>query len=177
MITATACITPDVPTSVARIVQALCARAGITVVPLHETHSNTVHITMQPHPENTPHVRVGNPAVTLQHFLEILRAGRTTSIPLAEGWALHQTIRELQHTNYPAIALTEREAALLLFLLQHNGQEISRETLMQHVWAYDASVSSHTLETHIYRLRHKLEDSLPPPCHIHTTEHGYRLTL
>jgi DNA-binding response OmpR family regulator len=73
------------------------------------------------------------------------------------------------------IRLTEKETAIIKFLYRSGDQSISRETLLADVWGYNAGVSTHTLETHIYRLRQKIERD-PSHAEILVTEGGgYRL--
>ena len=73
------------------------------------------------------------------------------------------------------IRLTEKETSIIKFLYRAGEQPISRETLLQDVWGYNAGVSTHTLETHIYRLRQKIERD-PSHAEILVTEGGgYKL--
>jgi DNA-binding response OmpR family regulator len=73
------------------------------------------------------------------------------------------------------IRLTEKETAIIKFLYRAGVQSVSRETLLADVWGYNAGVSTHTLETHIYRLRQKIERD-PGHAEILVTEGGgYRL--
>ncbi len=55
------------------------------------------------------------------------------------------------------IALTDKETRLLRFLCRTPGEGVPRETLLSEVWGYNDQVSTHTVETHIYRLRQKME--------------------
>lgn len=72
------------------------------------------------------------------------------------------------------VRLTEKEAAILKFLYRA-GRTIGRETLLGEVWGYNAGVTTHTLETHVYRLRRKIERD-PANAEILVTEPGgYRL--
>ena len=57
------------------------------------------------------------------------------------------------------LRLTEKEAAILRYLHRAEQQPVARETLLKHVWGYNSNVTTHTLETHIYRLRQKIEDN------------------
>jgi DNA-binding response OmpR family regulator len=73
------------------------------------------------------------------------------------------------------IRLTEKETAILKFLLRANGEVVSRDTLLNDVWGYNAGVTTHTLETHVYRLRQKIEAN-PSNAELLVTEPGgYRL--
>ncbi|HEX2581497.1 MAG TPA: response regulator transcription factor [Dongiaceae bacterium] len=73
------------------------------------------------------------------------------------------------------IRLTEKETAILKFLYRAGNRPTSREKLLGEVWGYQAGISTHTLETHIYRLRQKIERD-PAEATILVTDHGgYRL--
>ena len=54
------------------------------------------------------------------------------------------------------VRLTEKEAAILAYLVRAEGRTVPREELLAEVWGYDAGVATHTLETHVYRLRRKI---------------------
>jgi DNA-binding response OmpR family regulator len=72
------------------------------------------------------------------------------------------------------IRLTEKETNILKFLYR-SGETVARETLLHEVWGYNPAVTTHTLETHIYRLRQKIEEQ-PGQAQILVTESGgYRL--
>jgi DNA-binding response OmpR family regulator len=75
------------------------------------------------------------------------------------------------------LKLTEKEAAILRFLYRSNGHSVARKVLLQEVWGYNASVSTHTLETHIYRLRQKIETGAEATKMIVTDQGGYRLII
>ena len=65
------------------------------------------------------------------------------------------------------IRLTEKEAGIVLILYNSANQTVSKETLLKEVWGYRDGVNTHTLETHLYHLRKKLDDDI-----IITTEKG-----
>lgn len=73
-------------------------------------------------------------------------------------------------------ALTEKETAILARLARARGAVVARDVLLREVWGYKATVSTHTLETHIHRLRRKLEDASAQPRLLVTAQGGYRLT-
>jgi DNA-binding response OmpR family regulator len=73
------------------------------------------------------------------------------------------------------IRLTEKEAAILKYLYRAGATAVPRQVLLNEVWGYNANVTTHTLETHIYRLRQKIE---PDPAAVRlliTEGGGYRL--
>ncbi len=73
------------------------------------------------------------------------------------------------------IRLTEKEAAILKFLYRAGTRPVPRQVLLNEVWGYNAAVTTHTLETHIYRLRQKIEPD-PSNARLLVTEGGgYRL--
>jgi len=73
------------------------------------------------------------------------------------------------------IRLTEKETNILKFLFRQSSQTVSREVLLHEVWGYNAGVTTHTLETHIYRLRQKIESNPSEAQILLTDEGGYRL--
>jgi len=73
------------------------------------------------------------------------------------------------------IRLTEKESAILKYLYRAGGRPVGRQVLLNEVWGYNSAVTTHTLETHIYRLRQKIEPD-PSNARLLLTEGGgYRL--
>ena len=73
------------------------------------------------------------------------------------------------------LKLTEKETAILRFLYRAGQKVVTRDTLLQEVWGYNSAVTTHTLETHVYRLRQKIEPD-PSVARILITESGgYKL--
>ncbi len=73
------------------------------------------------------------------------------------------------------LRLTDKEASILKYLYRAGSKSVTREELLAEVWGYNAGVTTHTLETHIYRLRQKIE---PDPANsrlLITEAGGYRL--
>lgn len=73
------------------------------------------------------------------------------------------------------IRLTEKETAILRYLYRAGKTPVARETLLQEVWGYNSGVTTHTLETHIYRLRQKIEPDPSAPTLLATQAGGYKL--
>jgi len=75
------------------------------------------------------------------------------------------------------IRLTEKETNILKFLYRANDKVVPRDVLLHEVWGYNAGVTTHTLETHIYRLRQKIEPNPSEASLLVTESGGYRLTM
>ena len=73
------------------------------------------------------------------------------------------------------IRLTEKESAILKFLYRAGNQVTSREVLLHEIWGYNPAITTHTLETHIYRLRQKIEENPSQARLLITDPGGYRL--
>jgi DNA-binding response OmpR family regulator len=73
------------------------------------------------------------------------------------------------------VRLTEKETAILKYLYRAGERTIGRDVLLNEVWGYNSGVTTHTLETHIYRLRQKIERDPANPVIMVTEPGGYRL--
>jgi DNA-binding response OmpR family regulator len=73
------------------------------------------------------------------------------------------------------IRLTEKECAILKYLYRAGGRPVGRQILLNEVWGYNSAVTTHTLETHIYRLRQKIEPDPTNSRLLLTEGGGYRL--
>ena len=73
------------------------------------------------------------------------------------------------------VRLTDKETAILKYLYQVSNKVVGRDVLLEEVWGYNSEVSTRTLETHIYRLRQKLEKNPAYNKIIMTEQGGYRL--
>lgn len=91
-------------------------------------------------------------------------------------YELHPVDKEIIDTKTNvSVKLTEREVSIIQYLYKSHGKPVSKNNLLQHVWEYNADVSTHTIETHIYRLRKKIEHILPDADIICAENGGYRL--
>jgi len=81
----------------------------------------------------------------------------------------------LETEDQKKVRLTEKETNILKFLYRAQSGVVARDVLLHEVWGYNAGVTTHTLETHIYRLRQKIEPD-PSNARLLVTESGgYRL--
>lgn len=93
------------------------------------------------------------------------------------SYILDSAQKEIQNTHsHNIIKLTEREVAILNYLYKAYPKIVSKSELLSEVWGYNPDATTHTVETHIYRLRQKVENGSSDLV-ILTEETGYRLNL
>ena len=94
------------------------------------------------------------------------------------NYELHPVAKEILNLRTDeVIKLTEKEVAVIKYLYKAKDKIVSKNDLLQDVWDYNAEVTTHTIETHIYRLRQKVEhDGLGAPL-IVTEDGGYKLVF
>lgn len=104
---------------------------------------------------------------------------RLSSLPsvLPIGPFVLETGTNLWKGGSAEVRLTEKETAIIAHLYKAGGKAVGREELLDAVWAYVQGVETHTLETHIYRLRQKIEPNPSEPAILLTDGEGYRLAL
>ncbi len=91
-------------------------------------------------------------------------------------YVFRPSVRLLQEpTRNRKLRLTDKECAILKFLYRAGGKPVSRHVLLNEVWGYNSAVTTHTLETHVYRLRQKIEADPAQPRLVITEHGGYRL--
>ncbi|MBY0339156.1 MAG: winged helix-turn-helix domain-containing protein [Acetobacteraceae bacterium] len=115
-------------------------------------------------------VRMADLVARLNQLLARFDASPEAAIRLG-AHLFHAAGRWLE-TGGRRVKLTEKEAAILLHLHRAAPRAVSRAELLDEVWGYSAAVATHTLETHIYRLRRKLAAAADL---LVTEEGGYRL--
>ena len=101
---------------------------------------------------------------SLMSFLDVLRAANNNLDNSADGYLtfndyeLRPNLREIVDIQSgDVIKLTEREIDILKYLYKNQGHYVSKSDLQRNVWKYSEEVATHTIETHIYRLRQKVE--------------------
>lgn len=91
-------------------------------------------------------------------------------------YTFHPSAKLLVHSaDNRKVRLTEKETAILKYLYRTGDKAASRDVLLDEVWGYNAAVATHTLETHIYRLRQKIEEDPSNATILVTAPGGYRL--
>ena len=87
------------------------------------------------------------------------------------------SVKTLVREDESKIRLTEKETNILRLLLRAGGETVTRNKLLEEVWGYNAQVTTHTLETHVYRLRQKIEEDPSNSELLITEAGGYRLNI
>ena len=100
--------------------------------------------------------------------------GASDETPFEIGPYLFRPGAKLLTEAQRKIRLTEKETNILKFL-HAAARTVPRETLLHEVWGYNPAVTTHTLETHIYRLRRKIEENPGQAKILVTEDGGYRL--
>ena len=92
-------------------------------------------------------------------------------------YVLYPAKRLLQDAStHRRIRLTQKEVNIIKLLYRSEARTVDRQTLLHEVWGYNSSVTTHTLETHIYRLRRKIKSNPKKPALLVTQSGGYRLS-
>lgn len=121
-------------------------------------------------------IRIGRIIDQIEHFRRDNAAGQDIIVFGCYRLDRHQG-RFYTNAESEAVRLTEKEVALLVLLYEANGEAVSRETLLEQIWRYAENVETHTLETHIYRLRQKIEQDPAEPKILQTSDQGYFLSF
>ena len=92
-------------------------------------------------------------------------------------YSFKPAVKMLLTADNKKIRLTEKETKILKFLYRATEGVVPRDKLLHEVWGYNAGVTTHTLETHVYRLRQKIEPDPSHACLLVTENGGYRLAV
>ena len=119
--------------------------------------------------------RLGLLVARIQFYLRKLESDEAATYSLGR-YKFHPAAKILfEPTENKTIKLTEKETSILKYLLRPPNTLVGRAELLDEVWGYNSGVTTHTLETHVYRLRQKMEQD-PSDSQILVTEPGgYRL--
>jgi DNA-binding response OmpR family regulator len=116
-------------------------------------------------------------AVLLARVRTLLRQYETSedAVFTIGPYTFRPSSKLLLNLNGSKVRLTEKETSILRRLYRAGQRSVPRQTLLQEVWGYNSEVTTHTLETHIYRLRQKIEKNAIVPAILITEVGGYKL--
>lgn len=122
-------------------------------------------------------VRLRELLYTIRERLQGQTPAIREEITLAGGYCYYPRERLIAADGIAeSVTLTEKEGDLFVKLLENKGDAVPRDRLLTQIWGYSEEVDTHTLETHIYRLRSKLRQ-IEGFYDIVSDEGGYRLTI
>lgn len=113
-------------------------------------------------------------------FTLVQRLKELAARPHSFQWGDYRLDMAARHWHAPArepVALTEKEVVLLAYLGQSYPQPVSRDDLLRDVWKYASGADTHTVETHLYRLRQKIEVNPDQPAIVVNNGQGYILGI
>ena len=90
-------------------------------------------------------------------------------------YAFRPRSKLLLNSKGSKVRLSEKESSILRYLYGDGQRAVPRETLLREVWGYNSEITTHTVETHIYRLRQKIEQNAAAPAILLTEAGGYKL--
>lgn len=124
------------------------------------------------------HLRQQNKPIRLAALVQTLKqmAARQECLILG-AYRLDMVQREWHDPDRTAIKLTEKEVEILHYLAQLHPRAASREDILRDVWKYAEGADTHTLETHLYRLRQKIEKNPSVPTIVVSTKQGYMIGI
>lgn len=147
--------------------------AGFAIVAVATQPHDLVLAAERPEPSLAPFVPLAKPVRVGALVAALRQALAQGAAPRIGPWRFDEAGRLLDDEAGRKIRLTDKEAAILAYL-RRDGGVVARDTLLIEVWGYSTAVATHTLETHIYRLRRKIERPGEPPLLL-TEAGGYRL--
>lgn len=150
----------------------LAERCRVCGPKLEESDEMQIWLGKAKHPDADRHVQT---PLRIGDLLDIIRYAGHNQHTTIGPYRLAPDSRILEKTTGHCVSLTETEVKLITALAQAGNTGLERTALLTSVWGYRADLDTHTLETHIYRLRQKIEHTPAMPKIILKTSGGYRL--
>ena len=144
------------------------------------SHESAAHLSIsvasQTHEYKAP-LRLGH---ILDRIYKAIKGSEISVIPLKTGvidvaMNLFKPHDDMGDGTRDGVILTEKEVEILTYLFGCAGTIVPREELLKAVWNYADTVETHTVETHIYRLRQKIESDPANPKTVLTAQDGYMI--
>ena len=122
--------------------------------------------------------KVGAIMKKIDHYLFAMGAERDLDVTMGQMRLQSQSKQLSNIAHGQKMPLTDRETEILTYLYQQDGKIVSRDTLLRQIWQFHPDVSTHTLETHIYRLRQKFQKlGLDDHLYLSSEDGGYALNI
>ena len=115
--------------------------------------------------------------IDLLSRIDFLLKKRDETTLLIGPYTFQPAMKLLLTESSEEIRLTEKETSMLLFLYHSKDYVVQRDILLHEVWGYSTDVTTHTLETHVYRLRQKMKLDPRDTDLLVTEAGGYRLAM
>ena len=116
--------------------------------------------------------------LSIEKNLQIIKNRKNKKIIFGDLIFYPHLKKIVNHQNIDIdIKLTDKETAIIEYLSKEENIIVSKDVLLKEVWGYNEFVDTHTLETHIYKLRKKIEIDHKRPEYLMNEEGGYRLKL
>ncbi|MGB4107485.1 MAG: response regulator transcription factor [Alphaproteobacteria bacterium] len=127
--------------------------------------------------ENNSFIKPVRAGALLDRVRRLQAAGQNAGKRIKIGpFELDVHSSELLLAEDRAVRLTDKEKEILVLLSEAGGAAVDRQALLEKVWGYAPGLETHTLETHIYRLRQKIERDPAKPDILLTDGAGYKIT-
>lgn len=155
--------------------QAQCRKSEQAVIYLAHSRSESTDFSRKD--IFTIPLRLGALIERVQHYIKITAKKSVEEIITIGSYKFIQEESTLMEINGKGPdRLTEKECHILYILQDKKGETVERKELLRAVWGYVDGIETHTLETHIYRLRQKIEANPAKPAILLTAGTGYRLS-
>lgn len=179
-----ALVVEDAPPSFARALAELLPQAGIVIKNKYDSP------VLRWQGNGVPHVLLEGMSGYAQPFTlpvrcaELVEEIKRFAIHFIQEIAInaqlrwrHQSKQLINNETNAMQDLTDKENGIIASLMAAKGEPVARETLLKEVWGYADALETHTLETHIYRLRQKLRELDSADNLLETAGDGYRLVV
>ena len=121
-------------------------------------------------------MKIGDILQKIQISAQNQRA-QATAAPMKIGAHILYPDSNILKMGKQEIALTDKEFDIIVKIFQMSPERMGRDELLHAIWGYGDNIETHTLETHIYRLRQKIEKDPSNPKFLQTDDDGYFLNL
>ena len=119
-------------------------------------------------------LRIGELLARIQKHMELYQSREDAKISVGNFYFVQGEKTLIHKASHRTLNLTEKESSIIRFLLKKDDGGANKQELLEEVWGYNATLTTHTLETHVYRLRQKIAYMDDAPFLV-TKSNGYAL--